>query len=94
MIDSTKFDKDACVKRLTDLGCERRLAEAIADECADLNRLRHGEINDTKPFDIERCVKRFTEVGVSLPTAEALVDMFADGDALVRGERYVPPAYR
>ena len=91
MSDSTKFDKDGCVTRLTDLGCERRLAEAFADECTDLNALRRDEINDTKQFDIERCVKRFTAVGVSLPTAEALADMFADGDALVRGQRYVPP---
>ena len=94
MSDSTKFDKDQCVTRLTALGCERRLTEAIADECADINAVRGGETNDTKQFDIERCVKRFTEVGVSLPTAEALGDMFADANALVRGQRYVPPAYQ
>ena len=94
MIDSTKFDKDQCVKRLTDAGCELRIAEALAEECADLDAVRRSETTDTTKFDQERCVKRFTEVGLSLPTAEALADLFADGDALLRGQRHVPLTYQ
>ena len=52
MSDSTKFDKDGCVTRLTDLGCERRLAEAFADECTDLNALRRGRDKPTRSSSI------------------------------------------
>lgn len=93
MTNSTKFDKDQCVKRLTDSGCEFRIAGAFADECTDLDAVRRSETPDTKKFDRERCVKRLTEAGLALAAAEAVADTFADGHALLRGQRHArPPA--
>ena len=91
MTTSKTFDKDRWVKEMTETGLALPLAEAVADECAQLAALGRSETADAGTFEKEQCVQRLTGAGFALPTAEAVADMFADADALLRGQRHAPP---
>ena len=85
MTDSGTFDKDECVKDMTEAGLALPAAEAIAYEFVYLDACRYGETTDAGPFDTDRCVQRLTGAGLARRVAEVIAERMAQNHAWLRG---------
>ena len=86
MTDSGTFDKDECVKDMTEAGLARPIAEVMADEFAYLDPLHRGETADVRTFEKDQCVKRLTQAGLARPIAEVVANRYEQLDAYLRGQ--------
>ena len=86
MTDSGTFDKDECVKDMTEAGLALPAAEAIAYEFVYLDACRYGETTDAGLFEKDRCVQRLTDAGFARRVAEAIAEKMAQLHAYLRGQ--------